>query len=245
MIEITPDADMKLQLKQFKDFVAINKYLTRYMNEYILIKSPEDSLYENDKTLIAIGNKLDYGERMVFIHPAIFYNELYMENAAEFNEKVKEFKITKALSYASENIISVVMQNTGDDIDLQLNNITGTNIEKIVSPNRHFNDINNPLKSVRGLKYVPIEEWMVLMLRDNHTITMTIDDSSIIFSKKILGSLQTTKDSSLIYLAKMECDIPGKDCWCFKEVIYDSKENKGKGVPEYISYLIVYTIGIR
>lgn len=245
MIVYSQDSDMKTQLKAFKDFIGINKYLTRYMDEYILLKYPTDVLYGNDKCLMAFGNNLDYGERLVVVYPSQFNEALYMESSVEFNTKVKDFKITKALLYEGQNLISVIMQNNGMDVDLPINNITQKKVDALVTPNKHFNDINDPLKDVVSLEFVELTEPMIQTLRANKTLTISIDGRSIIFSKKILGSLQTVKDSSLIYLAKMPCEYPGKDCWCFKEVIYDSKEKKGIGVPEMVSYLIVYTIAIN
>lgn len=239
MIIQSQDMDMKSELKAFKEFIEINKYLKRYMNEYILVNSSAPGY------LLAFGNSLDYGERVVLIKSDKFKDNLYMENSTEFNDKVKEFRMTKSLLYRGDNLLSVIFQNTGGDIDLYLNNITSDHIEKLVKCNPHFNTIDNPVGYIKDAEFIKLSDSDIHTLRSNKMLDITIDGSSILFSKSILGCLQTTKNSSEIFIAKIPSEYDGKDCWCFKEVIYDKKEDIGEKEPEMIAYLIVYTIGVK
>ena len=237
MITYSQDTDMKDQLKAYKEFIDINKYLKRYMNEYVLLRK--------DNSLIAYGNNLGFGDRLVIVNPKRFLDELYMPDADDFIKKNKEFRITKALLYPGENLISVILQNTGTDVDLPINNITQKNIQEMIQKNLIFNDIDNPLKDVIDLDFEELSSDIILALRANKSEEYYIDGSFVQFSKQFLGSLHTTKDSSIIYVAKMPCDMPGKDRWCFKEMIYESKDKKGQGTPDMISYLIVHTIRLN
>ena len=239
MIMHSQDTDMKHNLKTFKELISINNYLSRYMSEYFLMKSNEDNY------MIAYGKgKLDFGERIIIIRTKLWTDEVYIKDSVEFDKSTKEFRVTKAMLYPGDGFISVVLMNTGDEIELPINDLDEKMKSRILEEYHFFDITQDPLKLMGDFQFQLLSGRGMLSLRNNRTVTEIVDGKALVFSKKLLGSLNTTKDASYIYLANKDSGMEGRILWCIREDIWEEKEDKGVGLPYMETYMIVYAIDL-